>query len=252
MKVTLIGYSNPMDNSDDPKRIVYTSLAQCYNSSFNPNEDLYPCEDKIEKITNQVIKSGHHSVAEHVSFTFLIEDVSRALTHQLVRHRIASFSQKSQRYTNSQFFVYVIPPSITKNKEALELYMSTMDNLGKVYGRLYNEFEIPKEDARFVLPNACTTNIAMTMNIRSLGNFFGKRLCTRAQWEIRNLAKELSNICKSVCPLFFEKNKLGYADCIQNGYCKEEKSCGLMPKLADLQNAYDSVKNSKNEEKIND
>lgn len=252
MKVALIGYTvsnytQTYQEDEIPDKVVYTALAQCYNESFNPQIDTYPEIETMKRVINHVIKSGHHSVAEHVSFSFLIEDVSRALTHQLVRHRIASYSQKSQRYTDGSNFTYVVPPTIEKNLDAFLLFTSAMENLRVTYSKLTEEFQIPNEDARFVLPNACTTNIVMTMNIRSLGEFFGKRMCNRAQWEIRKLAGMMSSICKEVAPTFFKDNKLGSAVCIQNGFCKEAKSCGLMPKLSDLQNAYKIVENSKKE-----
>lgn len=258
MKVTLIGYSVPnytqtYQEDENPDKIIYTALSQCYNESFNPIVDTYPEIETMQRIISRVIGSGHTSVAEHVSFTFLIEDVSRALTHQLVRHRIASYSQKSQRYTDGEMFTYVIPPKILKNKEAKKLYIEHMENIRTLYSRLSREYGIPHEDARFILPNACTSNIVVTMNIRAYGEFFAKRRCKRAQWEIGDLATSMANILIECAPTFFKDNKLGYAACIQNGFCKEMKSCGLMPKLDDLINAYKIVENSKKEmeEKFN-
>lgn len=252
MKVTLIGYSVPnitqtYSEDESPDKIVFTALSQCYNDKFNPLENEYPEYEKMKRIINHVISSGHTSVAEHVSFTFLIEDVSRALTHQLVRHRIASYSQKSQRYTNGEMFSYVIPPSISKNKDALKLFVEHMENTRILYGRLTKEYGIPHEDSRFILPNACTSNIVVTMNIRAYGEFFAKRRCKRAQWEIGDLASKMAGILIGCAPTFFKDNKLAYAACIQNGFCKEKKSCGLMPKLEDLLNAYKIVENSKKE-----
>jgi thymidylate synthase (FAD) len=251
MKVTLIGYSTPnitqtYSEEDSPDKVVYTALAQCYNDSFNPMNKQYPEVETMKKTIKHVLSSGHHSVAEHVSFTFLIEGVSRALTHQLVRHRIASYSQKSQRYVNEKNFTYVTPYTIQKNKFLNETYNNFMNNIMEFYTRLTNN-GIPAEDARFILPNACTTNIVMTMNIRSLGEFFAKRMCKRAQWEIREMAEKMSSMCRDIAPTFFKDNKLGFAACIQNGFCKEAKSCGMMPKLSDLQNAYKIVENSKKE-----
>jgi len=251
MKVTLIGISVPniqqtYQEDCDPDKVVYTALAQCYNDSFNPLSDKYPSVEEMKKVINHVIKSGHHSVAEHVYFSFLIEDVSRALTHQLVRHRIASYSQKSQRYTDGSFFSYVVPPTIAKNDDDRKAYVDHMESTQKLYAKLVDS-GVPHEDARFILPNACTSNIVMTMNIRSLGEFFAKRLCKRAQWEIRDLASVMAVKLQDVAPTFFKDNKLGYAACIQNGFCKEGKSCGMMPKLDDLKNAYKILQVQKDE-----
>ena len=251
MEVTLIGYTVPnftqtYSEDDDPNKLIYTALAQCYNSSFNPRDDKYPENLTMEKIISHVVKSGHTSVIEHVKLNFLIENVSRALTHQLVRHRIASYSQKSQRYTDGSDFTYVVPPSISKNAFNNEAFELLMEEIMSVY-KGFVDGGVPYEDARFILPNACTTNIVVSMNFRSLGDFFAKRMCQRAQWEIRELANKMSTICREFAPTIFKDNKLGFASCIQNGFCKEEKSCGMMPKLTDLKNAYKILENRKKE-----
>lgn len=140
---------------------------------------------------------------------------------------------------------YVIPSSISRNAEALNMFNDLMDHIKDVYQELMEGFNIPAEDARFCLPNACPTNIVVSMNARTLGDFLGKRLCKRAQWEIRAVAKEISEICKEVCPTIFEEAKFGFASCFQNGFCKEKKSCGLIPRLQDLQDAYNKQKEKK-------
>jgi len=168
-----------------------------------------------EKTLDRVIGMGHSSTIEHAVFTFSIEGVSRSLTHQLVRHRIASFSQQSQRYVSIKAPSYVIPHTVEKDKDLLTLYNSTMDMIWGAYRQL--EDRIPAEDARYVLPNACTTNIVVTMNARELMHFFTLRCCNRAQWEIRELADEMLRQCKEAVPEIF---KNAGPECIR-GPCPE-------------------------------
>lgn len=250
MKVSLIGYSIPNFNTENweqnctSEQIIYTALAQCYNQSFNPFENSFPDINKMKKIIKSVVDSGHTSVLSHCSFSFLIEDVSRSLTMQLIRHSVGTaFSQKSQRYTNGSNFTFVVPPTISNKPEALGLFLNCMTHIKSVYKDLTEIYNIPKEDARFVLPNATTSNIVTSMNFRALGHFFGLRLCTRAQWEIRDMSKAMSKICKEISPYVFEDLKLGYAKCFQSGFCEEEKSCGIKPKLSDILEVYNKEKN---------
>jgi thymidylate synthase (FAD) len=166
------------------------------------------CYDKEEKedygkFIMGIVRRGHESVIEHVVFTFRIEGVSRACTHQLVRHRIASYSQRSQRYVDEGEFDYVVPPSIEESEEAKKEFEETMDFLIKKYEQL-KEMGVSKEDARFVLPNACTTTIVATMNARSLRNFLKVRLEKHAQWEIRTLAGKMYDLVREVAPALFE------------------------------------------------
>ena len=169
---------------------------------------------------------GHTSVIEHASFTFAISDVSRSLTHQLVRHRIASYSQQSQRYVNLNEPTYVIPPLIAKNKKTKEAYEQTMQAIWEHYNKLL-KLHIPAEDARYVLPNATCTNIMVTMNARSLLNFFELRCCLHAQWEIRMLANKMLREVKVVAPRIFKNS--GPA-CKTKGICPEKKkNCPLYP-----------------------
>ncbi len=166
------------------------------------------CYDKEEKedygkFIMGIVKRGHESVIEHVVFTFRIEGVSRACTHQLVRHRIASYSQRSQRYVDEGEFDYVVPPSVEESEEARKEFEETMDFLIGKYEKL-KELGVAKEDARFVLPNACTTTIVVTMNARSLRNFLNVRLEKHAQWEIRKLAQRMYDLVHEVAPPLFE------------------------------------------------
>ena len=169
------------------------------------------CWDKEEKeeygaFVRRVVKKGHESVIEHVSFTFRIEGVSRALTHQLVRHRIASYSQRSQRYVDEGEFEYVMPPNVERDEEARKLFVDFMEKSKELYDRLRG-MGIRKQDARFVLPNACESKIVVTMNARSLRNFFHLRMARGAQWEIRKLAAMMFDLVHDVAPELFEDLK---------------------------------------------
>jgi thymidylate synthase (FAD) len=166
------------------------------------------CYDKEEKedygkFIQGIVRRGHESVIEHVVFTFRIEGVSRACTHQLVRHRIASYSQRSQRYVDEGEFDYVVPPSVQGSEEAQKEFVETMDILIGKYEKLKG-MGVAKEDARFVLPNACTTTIVVTINARSLRNLFRVRMEKHAQWEIRLLAQKMFDLVTEVAPPLFE------------------------------------------------
>lgn len=236
MKVTLLAYT-PQGGKvcNDAARICY--------SDKTPSE--LPTSANVDSLKN-AIKSGHTSILEHCTFTFGIEGISRACSHQLVRHRFISPSQQSQRYVKMDGFDYVIPDSIIDSdieidygddidgspvtRTLKEEYESLMYDIASFY-----EFAvangIPKEDARMVLPNACTTNMVITVNARELLHFFGLRCCTRAQSEIRMLADSMLKLCQQVEPDIFEG--VG-ANCVQLGYCPEQKSCGKVKTLVEL------------------
>lgn len=190
----------------------------CY--SERSSADLLGKSDP-EKTLGKIVGMGHLSVVEHASFTFSVEGVSRSLTHQLVRHRIASFSQQSQRYVSLKEPTYVIPETVAADPECKALYEKTMDDIWKAYNKLCET--VPPEDARYVLPNGCTTNITITMNARELLHFFSLRCCNRAQWEIREMADQMLALCKEVSPTIF---KNAGAPCMR-GSCPEGKlTCG--------------------------
>ena len=173
------------------------------------------------KVLGKIVGMGHHSVIEHAVFTFSVEGVSRSLTHQLVRHRVASFSQQSQRYVSMDKPTYVVPETVEKDPELKEEFDRIMTEIWASYNRLVEK--IPPEDARYVLPNACTTNITITMNARELIHFFSLRCCNRAQWEIREMADEMLRQCKEVYPVIF---KGAGPPCVR-GPCPEGKlTCG--------------------------
>lgn len=216
---------------------IYTACRTCY-AQGTPQEQYKKTQeeftgatgwDKKWKLINHVISSGHHSTLEHVSFTFLISGVSRALSHQLVRHRIGvSFSQQSQRYCKFDTgFEFVTPFTIAKNTECAEKYLEVMNYLNNAY-QMFIESGIPAEDARMVLPNACTTNLTMTMNLRELIHFTDERCCTCAQWEIRDMARRMAKLIIEKIPEL--KLYLG-PKCKLLGYCNESASrtCGRMP-----------------------
>lgn len=199
-----------------PEQLVAASAKLCYSAASIA--DLAAIEaDKAAEFIGK-LPEAHQSPLEHVSFTFGIEGVSRAMLAQITRHRIASFSVQSQRYVNMDGFGYVIPPSIAANQDALDEYEHFMDRADLVYTYLRSS-GIPAEDARFVLPNACETRMIVTMNARELMHFFSLRCCKRAQWEIRAVADEMLRLCKEVAPEIFAKAGPG---CVR-GHCPEGK-----------------------------
>jgi thymidylate synthase (FAD) len=220
MNVKLIGFT------PNPEKLP--AIAAKLTHSKTKPEDLGKTSNKeLKAILEQVVNLGHTSVVEHASFTFAISDVSRSLTHQLVRHRIASYSQQSQRYVNLNEPNYVTPPKIAKNKQMKKAYDQTMKMIWKEYNKLL-EMDIPAEDARYVLPNATCTNIMVTMNARSLLNFFELRCCLHAQWEIRTLANLMLKEVKKAAPTIF---KNAGPLCKSKKICPEnKKNCPLYPK----------------------
>ena len=248
MKVVLISHT------PEPEKIVATAAKLCYS----------PCSIKEtqEKLTGESIKSfvsmlaqiGHESPLEHITFTFGIEGVSRALLAQLTRHRMASYSVQSQRYVKNVNFGYVIPEEIKNSPEALAEFESSMKYAQEQYDKISEILEkqhiekliklgidektavkasekLAIEDARYVLPNACETNIICTFNARSLLNFFAHRCCMRAQREIRELAREMLRLVKKEAPSIFS----GAGPSCVKGRCKEGKmSCGKANEVRDF------------------
>ena len=181
--------------------------------------------------------SGHHSVLEFCDFTFHIEGVSRALTHQLVRHRLASYAQRSQRYCGENEFNYILPPSICKNEEAYKHYIDFMRDCNELYEDLQKN-GISNEDARMILPNACETVIEVKMNLRSLIHFMNERLCSRAQWEIRLLALEMKKCVLEKYPEFAEFLVPKCEIHKKQPFCPEHNSCGRHPRLKNIYDDY--------------
>ncbi|MBR5296366.1 MAG: FAD-dependent thymidylate synthase [Parabacteroides sp.] len=228
-----------LEHTPNPENLIAAAAKLCYSSSTVDELIMDNMTDEsVEKFLNMLFDLGHESPIEHASFTFAIEGISRACSHQLVRHRIASYSQKSQRYVSENQFEYVTPPSI-KEYGAEEIFDETMYKIQCEYENIrdlliegmvkrgMNRKAAEKkanEDARFVLPNACTTSIIVTMNIRSLFNFFKHRCCNRAQWEIRDMATRMWKLCMEVSPTIF---KHAGPDCVTKNKCGEGKmTCG--------------------------
>ena len=257
MNVMLIAHT------PEPEKIIATAAKLCYSSSDIGSLKDGLTEEKTAEFVNMLAAIGHESVMEHVTFTFGIEGISRACSHQLVRHRIASYSQKSQRYVNEDGFDFITPPEIEALPEAKAEFERTMEELVESYHKIAelltekhrseliaegldektasrNARKMANEDARFVLPNACETKIVVTMNVRSLFNFFEHRCCNRAQWEIRAVADEMLRLCKEVAPNVFMK---AGPSCVMTGKCPEGKmSCGKMKQVCEK---YKEMKNEK-------
>lgn len=241
MKVKIIAYT------PNPEEVVASAAKLCYSKVGVDEIQENLTEEGIEKFVSMLSAIGHHSPLEHCTFTFAVEGISRACSHQLVRHRIASYSQQSQRYVKLDKFDYIIPTAIENNEFAKDIFLNAMEQDKKAYNgiveELMNEYiassgytlaSIPRseynkleklaiEDARYVFPNACETKIVFTMNVRTLMNFFTHRCCDRAQWEIRDLANEMLIQVKEIAPTLFKK---AGASCVR-GKCPEgSMSCG--------------------------
>lgn len=232
IKVTLLTHT------PNPEQTVAMAAKLCYSPSGIEDIRDGLTEEKTTAFINMLSDLGHASPMEHASFTFGIEGISRACSHQLVRHRIASYSQQSQRYVDGTKFDFVTPPEIEKNERALKAYTSALEVQAKAYSEIrdaliagyirensdlegtdeeiierfrtenkkqFSAFEKKaNEDARFILPNASTTKIVCTFNVRSLQNFFAHRCCNRAQWEIREVAEQMLLQCLEVAPALFK------------------------------------------------
>ena len=210
-----------------PIDAIEEAASNCYNSEATGDG----------KIMKHCIKSGHTSVTEFCDFTFHIEGISRALSHQLVRHRMASYAQRSQRYCVEDDFGYVIPYSIKSNSDALKMYENIMESLAEGYHALNSNLNIPAEDARMVLPNACETVIEVKMNLRSLIHFMNERLCVRAQWEIRQLALEMKKAVGEQYPELIEYLVPKCETHKGMPFCTEHKSCGRHKTLKEIYEA---------------
>lgn len=260
-KVTLLAYTPA------PEQTVAMAAKLCYSKSDIESVREGLSEEKTSSFLDMLTSLGHQSPIEHASFTFGIEGISRACSHQLVRHRIASYSQQSQRYVDGSAFEFVTPPAIAENPETLEKYNKALELEAQAYAEVrdaliiqyikkyaensddfsienlsqmssgdimlafkkfdskkYSSFEkLANEDARFILPNACTTKIICTFNARSLLNFFEHRCCNRAQWEIRDVACQMLELVKNAAPHLFQKAGPG---CINGGCPEGAMSCG--------------------------
>ena len=225
----------------DPEALTALGARLCY-AGGDIDRLLTLIEQKDQKaFVEKIMSMGHESVLEHVSFTFLIEGVSRVLLAQLTRHRIASFSVQSQRYVSyASGFGYIIPPAIQNlGPEAVAEYEQQMAQMQSWYEgwqkKLGDAGEKSNEDARFVLPNACETRILMTMNARELRHFFALRMCSRAQWEIRQMAQSMFEQCCRVAPAMFRDAGPG---CLRGACPEGEKSCGRAKDIKEARKAF--------------
>lgn len=253
MKVRLLAHT------PDPERLIAAAAKNCYSASDVDSVLDGLSEEKTHSFLQMLTEIGHESPVEHVSFTFAIEGVSRSLLAQITRHRMASFSVQSQRYVREKGFEYVVPPEIEKIPEAKAAFVRAMEDDQRTYealtsalmdGYLRENLErgLPEkaaraqaekkaiEDARYVLPNACTTRIVMTANARSLFNFFRLRCCNRAQWEIRALAEQMYQLVYAVAPTLFSHAGPACVD----GSCTEGKMC--CGKAAEVRAHYKSLR----------
>lgn len=257
-KVTLLTYTT------DPERTVASAAKLCYSASDIASIKDGLTEEKTASFVEMLSEIGHESPIEHASFTFGIEGVSRSLLAQITRHRIASFSVQSQRYVKENNFTFVTPPAIAEDDEALKLYNESMkasedayhaiaDKLASRYFKEMldegldektarrNSEKKAIEDARFVLPNACETKMVMTINARSLMNFFRHRCCNRAQWEIRDVADQMLALVSEVAPNLF---KTAGPPCVCGGCPEGKMTCG---QASEVRERYKSMRKSFNE-----
>jgi len=219
MKIKLISHT------PDPERLVAMSAKLCYSPVGGEELVETMSAAQVESLLNKIAEMGHLSTFEHVNFTFAIEGISRVLTHQLVRHRIASYSQQSQRYVSEHEFEYIMPPAIRASSPAKEKFEQLMQTIRSTYNELV-DLGINKEDARYCLANGTETKIVVTMNARTLLHFFQLRCCGRAQWEIRKLAELMLAEVRKVAPLLFKK---AGPTCVTDHYCSEGNlTCGRL------------------------
>lgn len=233
-------------HTPDPEQLVAVAARLCYSPATIDEVTEKMTPEKTASFVQMLGDLGHDSPVEHATFTFGIEGVSRSLLAEITRHRMASFSVQSQRYVTENHFSFVVPPAIASIPEAAEEYQRAMAEDQAHYERLADllrqkhkaafeaEGMTPEaaaraaekraiEDARFVLPNACTTKMILTMNVRSLRNFFRLRCCNRAQWEIRALATEMLRLCREAAPHLFAQS--GPA-CVQGACAEGKMTCG--------------------------
>ena len=244
-KVTLIAHT------PDPERTIACAAKLCYSPSTIETVHQGLTDEKVTSFVEMLSEIGHESPIEHVSFTFGIEGVSRALLAQITRHRMASFSVQSQRYVAEKSFEYVTPPEIAAVPEAEALFKEAMaedqrryDEITAILKEKHKKAFLDAgkdektaermaekkaiEDARFVLPNACETKMILTMNCRSLLNFFRHRCCNRAQWEIQDVANQMLLLVKDVAPEIFKK---AGPPCVAGGCPEGKMSCGMAKEI---------------------
>lgn len=224
MQVTLINYT--------PNPELTIAAAARSSASQSPAEELWSklSSPQIDNLFKQLLDSGHLSTFEHASFTFSIQGISRVTSHQLVRHRLASYTQQSQRYVPLKEYHYVTPPTISSQPKLLARYQEGLKNAHELYSQML-EAGIPAEDARYIIPQAIETQLVMTMNARELLHSCSLRLCLRAQWEIVELFESIKAEVEKVAPHLGTELK---PKCYRLGYCDERESCGIFPTKSEL------------------
>lgn len=253
-KVTLLAHT------PDPERTIACAAKLCYSPATIDTVYDGLTDEKTSSFVEMLSEIGHESPIEHASFTFGIEGVSRSLLAQITRHRMASFSVQSQRYVREKKFEFVTPPEIAEDEKALEIFAAAMEEDQRHYDELTailkekhkktflaagNDEKTAErlaekkaiEDARFVLPNACETKMIMTMNCRSLLNFFSHRCCNRAQWEIRDIANQMLSLVSEIAPNVFKK---AGPPCVRGGCHEGKMTCG---KAVEMREYYAKLKN---------
>lgn len=246
-KVTLLAYT------PEPEKVVASAAKLCYSSAGIDKIAQGLTPEKTASYVAMISELGHASTIEHVSFTFGIEGVSRSFLAQITRHRIASYSVKSQRYVNESDFEYVVPPEIESIPEAKQEFLAAMEESRKHYEKISGLLtekhrldllkagksekeaaraagKMANEDARFVLPNACETKMICTFNARELQHFFGLRCCNRAQWEIREVANQMLALVKPIAPDIFALSGPG---CVRGGCTEGKMTCGRATEMRD-------------------
>lgn len=210
-------------HTPDPERAIATAARLCYAPVGAAELMETMPDERVKSVLSTIMASGHFSTLEHASYTFAIDGVSRALTHQLVRHRLASFNQQSQRYVKFKDGVdVVVPDTVSATPETQAVFDEAIEACVSAYRKLLDA-GVPAEDARYLLPNAAESKIVVTMNVRELLHFFNLRCCNRAQWEIREMAHRMLKLVRPTAPFVFAA---AGAPCV-SGTCPEGKmSCG--------------------------
>ena len=228
-----------LEHTPNPEAVVAMAAKLCYSpSNIESLKEKTAVKDQ-KRFVEKLMEIGHMSPIEHASFTFAVEGISRACSHQLVRHRLASYSQQSQRYVSEEAgFDFIIPPSIKKDGELARYFRDFMNKAQEAYSHIVSRLnekglkgEEANQDARFILPNACETKIIISMNARELLHFFKQRCCNRAQWEIRSMAINMLRLVSRTAPAIFRNAGPG---CLK-GKCPEgDYTCGKMKEVREF------------------
>lgn len=231
MKVELIRYT------ENAEELIAVAARMCYTPDKGSDMIAKITPETVDRMIKMALENHHDSLLEHVTFTFLVEDVSRALTHQLVRHRLCTFHQRSQRYVKTEDLIdeCVIPESIRDDLNAKNIFLYAISTIENCYNSLINDHNIPREEARYLLPNAIFSQLIMTVNARQLIHMCGLRCCNRAQAEIHELFDRILQLCRGALPAIF--NRVGPNCYINKGFCPEGKlSCGKRKAVMDRYN----------------